>query len=353
MKSKKILRFIQPLIVAMLCFTFANQALMAQDIHFTQFYHNPLLLNPAQTGLACNLRAGINYRSQWASVTVPYNTFAAYFDVPVYFNKKRNSSLGLGLSMYNDQAGDGNLSTVEVNPSISLHLALGDDHPKRYKLSIGVQPVFRHRSVDVSNLTFAAQYSPALGMINKDLNNNEPTLTNTSFSAFDLNAGIQFSAAPNDNTNFWVGTALYHALQPNESFFSNASVVIPVRLMVNGGARFILNDNWTILPNVLYMQQASAQELNFGADFNYTFNPKSEKTFVLFAGPYYRWNDAFQILLGGEYKEYRLGFTYDVNASGLRTASKYKGGFELALMYKAPCRLIPYHINKMFVCPRF
>jgi type IX secretion system PorP/SprF family membrane protein len=327
-----------------------NQHSVAQDVHFTQFYHNPLLLNPAQTGLACNWRAGLNYRNQWASVTTPYTTFAGYFDVPVYFNKKRNSSLGLGLSVYNDQAGDGVLTTLEINPSIAFHLALGADNPKKYKLSIGVQPSLRNRKVDVSNLTFQAQFDGI--EINPALPSMEH-ITNTNFSVFDLNSGIQFSAAPTDEVNFWVGGSLFHMLQPNEAFYTNASSVLPMRSMANAGARFIINPTWAILPNVLFMEQAKAKELNFGADFDYTYNPTAAEPFTLFAGPYYRWKDAFQILVGGEYKGYRVGLSYDINSSTLRTASHMKGGFELAIMYKSPCRLIPYHINKMFVCPRF
>ena len=311
-----------------------------------------MLLNPAQTGLACNWRAGVNYRNQWSSVTTPYVTFAGYFDVPIYFNSKRNSSLGFGLSLYDDRAGDGNLNTIEVNPSVALHLALGDDHPKKYKLSIGLQPSFRNRSVNINNLTFAAQYVQGKGQIDPSQPNQE-VLSNTSFTVLDLNSGVQFSAAPTEEVNFWLGASAFHMLQPNESFYASTASVLPIRYMANTGARFILNDNWTILPNVLYMTQAKAQELNFGADFDYTVNPRDNEPIVLFAGPYYRFKDAFQVLLGGEYKGYRVGITYDLNASSLRAASHYKGGLELAIMYKSPCRLIPYHINKMFVCPRF
>jgi type IX secretion system PorP/SprF family membrane protein len=324
----------------------------AQDVHFTQFYHNPLLLNPAQAGLACNWRAGLNYRNQWASVTVPYVTFAAYFDCPIYFNSRRNSSLGVGLGIYDDRAGDGNLNTIEINPTIAFHYGFRAA-PKRYKFSIGVQPSIRNRSVDITKLTFAAQYDPNLGEINTNLSQNEPTLTNQKYTVFDLNTGVQFSAAPTDEINFWVGASAFHLLGPNESFYSNQEISLPIREMINAGARFILNDNWTILTNELLFQQASAKELDFGGDFDYTVNPRDAKPFTIFAGPYYRWNDAMQILFGGEYMGFRVGMTYDLNTSSLHTASHFKGGMELAIMYKADCRLIPYHINKLFVCPRF
>lgn len=54
----------------------------AQDIHFSQYYSAPLTINPALTGgFAGDYRAGVNYRSQWVSVTVPYRTFDIYGDL--------------------------------------------------------------------------------------------------------------------------------------------------------------------------------------------------------------------------------------------------------------------------------
>ena len=49
----------------------------AQDIHFSQVDANPLLLNPAYAGFYDGAgRFGIIYRNQWASVSIPFQTFA-------------------------------------------------------------------------------------------------------------------------------------------------------------------------------------------------------------------------------------------------------------------------------------
>ena len=58
-----------------------NSFLNAQDIHFSQYYASPMTVNPAYTGMFNGTyRVGANYRNQWASVSVPYKTFAAYAD---------------------------------------------------------------------------------------------------------------------------------------------------------------------------------------------------------------------------------------------------------------------------------
>ena len=53
----------------------------SQDLHFSQYFNSPLLINPANTGFApdADWRAGANYRNQWQGVlTNPYKTFGAW-----------------------------------------------------------------------------------------------------------------------------------------------------------------------------------------------------------------------------------------------------------------------------------
>ena len=48
------------------------------DIHFSQFYENSILRNPALTGVSSdNYKVVAYYRNQWSSVTNPYETMLA------------------------------------------------------------------------------------------------------------------------------------------------------------------------------------------------------------------------------------------------------------------------------------
>ena len=47
----------------------------AQDIHFSQFYENEILHNPALTGIfSGDYKLGIDYRTQWGNAFIPYKT---------------------------------------------------------------------------------------------------------------------------------------------------------------------------------------------------------------------------------------------------------------------------------------
>src|SRR5687767_14196165 len=58
----------------------------SQDIHFSQFFETPLLRNPSLAGIFTgDLRLQMVYRTQWSSVTVPYQTgsFNAEYKLPM------------------------------------------------------------------------------------------------------------------------------------------------------------------------------------------------------------------------------------------------------------------------------
>ena len=80
-----------------------QQQSIAQSIHFSQYYNAPMLLNPANTALMPenDYRLGINYRNQWASIPVPYNTFSAFADFQAFHKETSDNWLGLGLGRNN------------------------------------------------------------------------------------------------------------------------------------------------------------------------------------------------------------------------------------------------------------
>src|ERR1035437_8502180 len=86
------------------------QPVYAQDILNAELNATPLAINPAFTGMFNGtVRASILYRNQWASTTVPYTTYGATVDLPVYMDGKGNY-LATGVQLTKSLAGDANLS---------------------------------------------------------------------------------------------------------------------------------------------------------------------------------------------------------------------------------------------------
>ena len=62
--------------------------LFGQDPGFSQFFANPLYLNPAFTGTTELPRAVINYRNQWPQKGATFTTYSLSYDQP---SKKMNA----------------------------------------------------------------------------------------------------------------------------------------------------------------------------------------------------------------------------------------------------------------------
>ncbi|WP_343789462.1 type IX secretion system membrane protein PorP/SprF, partial [Wandonia haliotis] len=66
-------------ILAILAFSWAFQEVKAQDPIFTQFYANPLYLNPALAGTHGCPRFALNYRNQWPAISGNFVTYSASY----------------------------------------------------------------------------------------------------------------------------------------------------------------------------------------------------------------------------------------------------------------------------------
>ena len=53
---------------------------LAQEPVFSQFYFNPIYLNPAMSGMDNNYRLIINNKNQWSKIPGKFNTTSVSFD---------------------------------------------------------------------------------------------------------------------------------------------------------------------------------------------------------------------------------------------------------------------------------
>ena len=90
-----------------LTYGFILSALLAkaQDPQFTQFYANPLYLNPAFAGTTVQSRAVMASRVQWPSIPGAFQTYSVSYDQ--FFPMIKS---GFGLAVYYDRAGSAGLS---------------------------------------------------------------------------------------------------------------------------------------------------------------------------------------------------------------------------------------------------
>ena len=310
---------------ALLSIVLISSICFSQDIHFSQFYASPLTLNPALTGFSNGTyRATAIYRNQWRSVTQPYVTYSASYDMRLLQGKLPKDIFGVGGMVFSDKSGDGDLGILHLMASVAYHKRIG----KNQYLALGIQGGYVQKSLQFAQLTFPNQFSGT--DFDPTIPNQEP-YTGGNISYLDFNVGLMWHAAINDGLGLFAGVSWFHLTQPQESFLGATSNKIPARYLGHGGARIKLSDRIWLTPNFVYMYQDKAQELNLGTSVEYHFNDKNNM--VAMIGGWYRLVDAFILSAGYEFKSIRMGVSYDFNASQLTPASHARGAFEISLVY--------------------
>jgi type IX secretion system PorP/SprF family membrane protein len=322
----------------------------AQDIHFSQYYSAPLTINPALTGgFAGDYRAGVNYRSQWVSVTVPYRTFDIYGDLNLGRRFLARNFWSIGVNVIADRAGDGDLSVTKVLGSGAYHFIL--DQGKNNDLSFGLQAGWVQKSVDFSKFYFDNQWSDI------GFDTGLPTGENFikgSFGFVDVAAGMSYAYSGPKRFAANAGFSVYHLNRPNDSFYGSDNR-LGMRPVFNAGISYKLSDVITVSPSVFYQTQKKAHEFLAGGMVRYSLKGSDDPyvtTGNIYAGLYGRFGDAFIPVIGYEYRNWRLLMNYDVNTSELKPATNGQGAFEISLVYTGTSKK-NQGVRIDLPCPRF
>jgi len=317
-----------------------GKKLQAQsDPHFSGYYVYPAWLNPSLTGIFDgNYRVSGIYRSQWGSVNSPFKTYGVAGEV------KTNSNINFGVSVLNQEAGDGGYNYTTGYGSAS-YTGVRFGAFEQHRLVFGIQMGFIQRRFDPARLHFGDQWNPITGYNPGQATND--MFNKTSAMTFDAGAGLlYYDAQPGKKFNLYGGFAVSHLNKPADQFSATGDARIPMRATAHAGVRVMISELFSLTPNVLYMKQGSAQEKMLGAYGQYTVATDTD----VMLGANYRFKDAFAMYAGLNYKNFMLGLSYDVNSSDLGKITRGNNSFELSLSFigrksvKTPAG--------DFVCPR-
>lgn len=295
--------------------------LKAQDIHFSQYDANPVILNPSYTGMAddINLRVCSQFRNQWSTSGSSFNSTSLGFD-------SKYENFGFGGYILNDN------SAFVINAfNMVAAGAYRITPPKKeeLKLTVGLSVGFIYKSTRKDKLTFDSQYSN--GNFDPDKPSGEVFNKNSVFMP-DVNFGFSYSGQYNRGKIVpFAGFSIFHITNPKESLLATGSARLPMRFVTNAGCTFYVADNVSVEPKALYMMQGKSKEINFGVGSSYMFDARNNIIFN--GGIYYRNKDAAIINLGFEYKSILYQFSYDVNTSPLKQFTKSKGSYEFGITF--------------------
>src|SRR6056297_1169587 len=135
-----------------------SEFLYAQDSSYSQFFANPLHLNPAYAGTTELPRLVLNYRNQWPQKGATYTTYAVSYDQLI---RKKNA--GLGIQMTRDQELNNVINHHSASAAYSYHLKLGDES----FLTLGLKGGMVLKQFNVNNLVFPSGINQLTGEISE------------------------------------------------------------------------------------------------------------------------------------------------------------------------------------------
>lgn len=322
---------------------FLSVICLGQDAHFSMFYSNPLYLAPSFAGSTGKNRVAASYRNQWPEAKQGYVSYSFAFD---HHFEKLNS--GVGILLFNDVAGTGNLSTTNIGVLYSYDFKA----TPWIHIRPGMHLMYTQRGIDFLRLTWRDQMS-AVG--------NAPSTAEP--PSYDNVGDIDFSASlMSYGDKFWAGLSFDHLLMPNQSLYYNEYqqgnlARIPIKWQVFGGTKHVVGQ--TLLrptPTVmqlafLYKKQADFSQLDLG--FYYHYDP-------LVLGLWYRGipivsqndkNDAVILLAGIKTSSFNIGYSYDFTVSKLITSSGGSHEISVSYLFSKPDK--KRRPKKMVPCPEF
>ncbi|MEO5996788.1 MAG: PorP/SprF family type IX secretion system membrane protein [Chitinophagaceae bacterium] len=300
-----------------------------QDINFSQFYELPLLRNPALSGLFTgDIRVTAAYRTQWASVTVPYKTQSLGGELK--FAVSPVDYLGVGLQITNDVAGDSKLGRTAILPSLTFHKSINGD--KDTYLSLGFIGGAIQQRFDASKLKFDDQF---VNGAYSATNPTRQTFSNTNRTYYDISVGMIYSSVLGENVKYYFGASYFHFAQPKVAFSDLNDIRLNKKIMLNAGVSIPTSDYDKMILYADIFTQGGSNGAQGGLMYKHDLiQDEVEDAISLSGGVFVRWNDAVMPVVKMDYYKVSIGFTYDINISKLRAESSARGAYELTISYR-------------------
>ncbi len=336
----------------------------AQDQHFTQFYAAPLTLNPALSGaFDGKYRLAALYRDQWRNVLDdPYVTMGAAIDMRFARTSRRKKlydAFGAGVQFFSDRVPSVDFATNQIMLSGAYHKSLNSRRRDQF-LSLGFQVGVAQRNINYERITFGDQFNGTTGFT-------DPTreaLPENNFSYSDLAIGLNYTYAPAKSVGVFLGGAIHHITEPQVSFFIDRNPNDAVtfsgdnKLLRKYTAHFALQipfgERVQLLPRALFYAQGPHAAANVGSNIRFLMSDYGNS--ALHVGGWARpvrnqdrtfGMDAAVVMLGLEFNNFLIGFSYDANLNYLNTGNRRQGAFEISIA------LLGQYENETVLCPNF
>ena len=277
-----------------------------QDAQYTQYVYNTLAINPAYAGSRGVFSINALHRSQWVGLDGAPTTQTLNFNTPL------SERVGIGLSIVNDEIGNGTNQDTYFDGTFSYKIPVSYNANLSFGLKVGGQLL----SIDFNKL----RNFDAIGTLDAP-----PNIDNRFEPNF--GAGVYYST-----DKFYLGLSIPNLLETEhfDTSGQGSTLLASERRNFYLIAGFVkdFGPDWKFKPAVLLkaVEGAPLQE-DLSASFLY-----QEK---LSFGAAYRWSVAWSALVGYQITDqFLVGLAYDRETTELGNSAFNDGSFEVFLRYE-------------------
>ncbi len=304
-------RLIYPLVSSKLLLFFVSMHSVGQDVDFSQPLQSSLHTNPAMAGATSGPRFALAYRNQWAGLGQAYLSIYAAAD-----GFAESLSGSWGIFVLSDRQGQG----LFLRNSLAGIYAYRLEVSQKAALQIALQASAEQRSINTAQLIFAENINPLDGSMQTYGSVDLPERDHRLFA--DFGSGLLLFTS-----HFFAGFALQHVTTPNESFYSNTTVPLPLRWSSQLGFRLASKQAYqtrvTFVPYLVYSAQGRFHVLQTSASLSIG---------SLIGGLAYRHTlrnpDAVIFMAGLRHSIMSIAYSFDATVSPLKGGA---GSHELTL----------------------
>lgn len=291
--------------IALLLFFALGLGLHAQqDAQYTQYMYNTLAINPAYAGSRGVLSLSALYRSQWVGLDGAPVTQTININAPV------SERLGLGLSIVNDEIGNGTNQNTYFDGVVSYTIPVSDSG----KLSFGLKAGGHFFNIDFNQLRNYTD-NGNVNIVNID-NKFEPN----------FGTGVYYHTP-----KFYAGLSIPNFLETEHFDNDDTTSFIATEKMswyLISGYVFDLSADWQFKPTTL-VRAVSGAPLQIDLSANFLFRNR------LTLGAAHRMGAAWSGMVGFNVsREMLIGFAYDKESTELGNTAFNDGSVELFLRYE-------------------
>lgn len=293
------------------------------DAQYTHYWAMPGYFNPAAIGRTDFIDIHAAGRLQWVGIENAPQGLTAQADMPFKFLDKRFAT---GLVLHQESAGL--FSTL----NIGAQLAFIKQNFLKGQLQIGLQVGIINQAYKGSEVIL-----PGDDDYHEGSDNAIPT-NDIAGTALDLNFGAFYV-----HKWFWAGLSATHITSPKIILSQEGSGEQNYEFATDRAFYLMAGSNIPIKNSLIELQPSILVKTDTSV-FTGEFTARARYNKFITAGLAYRWNDAVAIMVGAEFKNITVGYSYDYPISNVSKGTS--GSHELFLGYKVKLDLREKNKNK-------